>query len=61
MYKRLGVDCTEVALAGGGALNPAMVQLISKEIGVTVTVPPNPQSIIALGAALVARDLDKQI
>jgi activator of 2-hydroxyglutaryl-CoA dehydratase len=41
--------------AGGGALNACLERLLSKKLGVELTVPEQPQIVGALGAALVAR------
>lgn len=41
-----------VVFTGGVANNPTMVQLLERELGVTLLVPPNPSIIGALGAAL---------
>ena len=42
------------AICGGGALNIALVKTIEGELNTTLLVPPNPQLITALGAALIA-------
>lgn len=42
------------AICGGGALNTALVNTIESELNTTLLVPPNPQLITALGAALIA-------
>lgn len=44
----------EVVLTGGVAQNIGLKQYLEKEIGLTIVVPPNPQIIGALGAALFA-------
>jgi predicted CoA-substrate-specific enzyme activase len=54
MYKRLCVEPLPVHLVGGGALNPCTKSLLERELHVTVHVPPNPQIIVALGAAVIA-------
>jgi activator of 2-hydroxyglutaryl-CoA dehydratase len=41
-----------VFMSGGVALNPAMVDALSKELSVPVSVVPDPQFVGALGAAL---------
>lgn len=45
-----------VALVGGGALNPAVVSLLDTHLGITVTVPDEPQIMAALGAAVLAAE-----
>jgi len=47
-----------ILLTGGGALLNNIDQLISKEIGLAITVPENPSSTVILGAAKVLEDLD---
>jgi len=44
----------EVVMAGGVALNPCLVDLLAKKLGRPVIVPPNPQIVTAIGAALTA-------
>uniref|UniRef100_A0A7C2IQ59 2-hydroxyglutaryl-CoA dehydratase n=1 Tax=Ammonifex degensii TaxID=42838 RepID=A0A7C2IQ59_9THEO len=46
----------KVTMTGGVAKNKAVVAAISRKLGVGVMVPPEPQIIGALGAALVAQD-----
>lgn len=42
------------AICGGGALNIALVNTIEGELNITLLIPPNPQLITSLGAALIA-------
>jgi predicted CoA-substrate-specific enzyme activase len=42
------------AVCGGGALNTSLVKTIEDELDTRLLVPPNPQIIAALGAAIVA-------
>jgi len=42
------------AVCGGGALNTSLVNTIEKELDTTLLVPPNPQIVAALGAAVIA-------
>ena len=46
-------DC---ALCGGGALDVGLVKTVESTLGVKVLVPPKPQVVTALGAAVMARD-----
>jgi rod shape-determining protein MreB len=48
-----------ILLTGGGALLDNLDQLLSKEIGLAITVPENPSSTVVLGAAMVLEDLDR--
>ncbi len=46
-----------IIFAGGAALNKCLHQLVSKKLGVEITVPYDPQIVGALGAALLARQM----
>ncbi len=50
---KLVEDC---ALCGGGALDVGLVKTVENTLGVKVLVPPKPQVVTALGAAVMARD-----
>lgn len=57
---RAGVK-DDIIMCGGVARNAGVVDAVSKELGKTVTVAPNPQLTGALGAALMAaEDLKKK-
>ena len=45
-----------VAMSGGVARNPGVVRALGEALGCTVAVPPEPDIVGALGAALIARD-----
>jgi activator of 2-hydroxyglutaryl-CoA dehydratase len=53
MVRRVGVH-ERVVFAGGVALNPCLQKLFSEALGVPLTIPPDPQTVGALGAALYA-------
>jgi benzoyl-CoA reductase subunit D len=53
MIHRLGVT-PEVVLVGGVAKDEGFVASLNRKLGLTVVIPPNPDYIGALGAALVA-------
>jgi len=55
MARRVGPE-ERVVFAGGGALNRCLRQLLSRKLGLDLTVPEEPQIVGALGAALVARE-----
>ncbi len=46
----------KVMMTGGVAKNSAVVQALEERLEVAITVPPEPQIVGALGAALLARD-----
>jgi len=54
MFKRLSDTACSIYLVGGGALNPCTRNLLERELQVTVLVPANPQTVVALGAAVIA-------
>ena len=60
MARRLGFR-KKVVFAGGAAQNRCLQQLLERELGVAITVPPEPQIVGALGAALLARSGDKRL
>jgi predicted CoA-substrate-specific enzyme activase len=53
LTSRVGVQSI-VALTGGVALNPGVKKMLESQLNVPIEVPPNPQMIGALGAALLA-------
>lgn len=55
MVKRLGL-VPPVAMAGGVAKNQGVVKAIEEEVGEPLVIPPEPQIVGALGAALLAMD-----
>jgi predicted CoA-substrate-specific enzyme activase len=56
MVQRVGIE-EEVTLTGGVAKNQGVVQALAERLKVKLFIPPEPQIVGALGAALVARDL----
>lgn len=46
----------EVVITGGVAKNPAIIKELEAKLGLTVHLPPEPQMVGALGAALLAGD-----
>jgi activator of 2-hydroxyglutaryl-CoA dehydratase len=57
MEKRIGVT-PAIAFAGGVAKNTGVKSALEQFLGVTLVVPPEPQIVGALGAALIACDGD---
>ena len=55
MMRRVGQKET-ICFAGGGARNRALVKAVEENINVKIFVPQQPQTMIALGAAIAARD-----
>ena len=56
MVNRVGIE-EEVTLTGGVAKNEGVVRALEERLRVKLFIPPEPQIIGALGAALLARDL----
>lgn len=55
MVKRIGPNPV-IAFAGGVAKNEGVKRALERELGISLVVPPEPQIVGALGAALIARD-----
>lgn len=56
LLKRVGIQ-EELVITGGIAKNQGVVSRIEQKLGLKALIPPEPQIIGALGAALFARDL----
>ncbi len=56
MVHRVGIEA-EITLTGGVAKNQGVVRALEDRLGFNLFIPPEPQIIGALGAALLARDL----
>ena len=54
MVRRTGVK-DRVVFAGGGSYNKCLVKLLEQKLGQNLTVPDSPQTVGALGAALLAK------
>ena len=52
LVKRLGLE-EPCAICGGGALNAPLIQAIEGELKIGLLVPPHPQIVTALGAAII--------
>ena len=59
MVNRVGIE-EEVTLTGGVAKNEGVARALEDRLGVKMFIPPEPQIIGALGAALLARDLSSR-
>lgn len=53
MVRRVGIE-RDVLLIGGVARNVGFVEALKRELGVDVVVPPEPEYVGAIGAALIA-------
>jgi predicted CoA-substrate-specific enzyme activase len=54
MVRRIGPR-ERVVFAGGAALNKCLCRIVSEKLGIEITIPPEPQIVGALGAALIAK------
>ena len=54
LANRLGLT-PEVMMTGGVAKNPGVVRALSEKLGARISLPPEPQIVGALGAALIAQ------
>ena len=57
LVEKVGLE-ERCAACGGGALNPGLIRKISDKLGVQLLVPPQPQIINALGAAIIAEEME---
>lgn len=55
MMRRVGVE-NDVAAIGGVALNKGFIKAVEKELNIRISVPPDPQFIGAVGAAIAATE-----
>ncbi|MFC1893849.1 acyl-CoA dehydratase activase [Chloroflexota bacterium] len=55
LVERVGFE-PELALIGGGAKNSGLVRSVEERLGIKALVPPEPQIVAAIGAAMVARE-----
>ncbi len=53
MARRVGIE-EKIIFAGGGSYNPCLVRLLEQRLGKAIVVPEAPQTVGALGAALLA-------
>ncbi len=59
LVERVGLE-KDCAISGGGALNIGLVKAVEERLGVPLLVPPQPQLVNALGAAIFAEERSKQ-
>ena len=52
---RVGLE-EQCAISGGGGLNVGLIKRLEEKLGVELLVPPHPQFITALGAAILAEE-----
>ena len=60
MVRRTGIK-EKVVFAGGASLNKCLSSLLKQKLGTELVIPDSPQTVGALGAALLARDWNLRI
>jgi len=55
LVDKVGLE-EQCAISGGGGLNIGLIKRVEEKLGVQLLVPPQPQQITALGAAIIAED-----
>ncbi|MFC1981306.1 acyl-CoA dehydratase activase [Chloroflexota bacterium] len=55
---RVGLE-KDCAISGGGALDVGLIKSVEEKLGIGLLVPPHPQIVTALGAAIMAQDMEK--
>ncbi len=58
LVDRVGLE-KDCAISGGGALNVGLVKSVEEKLGIKLLVPPQPQIVTALGAAIIAQERHK--
>jgi len=56
LIERVGLE-TDCALSGGGGLDVGLIKSVEDKLGVKLLVPPQPQIVTALGAAIMAEEM----
>jgi len=55
LLDRVGLE-KDCAISGGGGLNTGLIKSVEEKLGIQLLVPPHPQFITALGAAIIAEE-----
>jgi len=58
LVDRIGLE-KDCAISGGGGLNIGIIRSIEEKLGIKLLVPPQPQFITALGAAIMAEEKER--
>ena len=58
LVDRVGLE-KDCAVSGGGALNLGLIKSVEEKLGIQLLMPPHPQFITALGAAIIAEERQK--
>ena len=60
LIDRVGLE-EQCAISGGGGLNVGLIKSVEEKLGVQLLVPPQPQIITALGAAIMAEESQRLV
>lgn len=60
LINRVGLE-RQCAISGGGGLDVGLIKRVEEKLGVRLLVPPQPQIITALGAAIMAEDSQRPV
>jgi predicted CoA-substrate-specific enzyme activase len=56
LVDRVGLE-KDCAISGGAALDIGLIKSVEKKLGIELLVPPQPQIVTALGAAIMAEEM----
>ena len=60
LIDRVGLE-EQCAISGGGGLNVGLIKSVEEKLGVQLLVPPQPQLVTALGAAIMAQERERLV
>lgn len=58
LVDRVGLE-KDCAISGGAALDTGLIKSVEKKLGIELLVPPQPQIVAALGAAIMAEEMER--
>ncbi len=60
LISRVGME-EDCAISGGGGLDAGLIKSVEEKLGVKLLVPPHPRIVTALGAAIMAEEMEKTL
>lgn len=60
LIDRVGLE-KDCAISGGGGLDVGLIRSVGEKLGIKLLVPPQPQIVTALGAAIMAEEVEKLV
>lgn len=60
LISRVGME-QDCAISGGGGLDAGLIKSVEEKLGVKLLVPPHPRIVTALGAAIMAEEMEKTL